>query len=293
MATVLITGTSSGIGMATAVELARAGHRVIATMRNPDASADLARAAASEDLLLEVLTLDVNSDESVRSCFASIVGPIDVLVNNAGVECHGSVEELSMQEIIGTMNTNYFGVIRCTRAVLPRMRQARSGCIINISSIAGRIAGSPLGAYAASKFALEGISEALAGEVKPFNIRVVVVEPGIQDTKMARAIEKGTQSIYPQVVRFSGLFRAALSNPVPPAATAQVVLDVIESGSWQFRRPSGLDAAPFLAWRASLTDEQWIEWNAQDDEAWYQQVEREFGLDARPQPLLRTRRPGP
>jgi NAD(P)-dependent dehydrogenase (short-subunit alcohol dehydrogenase family) len=284
MTTVLITGTSSGIGMSTALELARAGHSVIATMRNPGASPDLAQIAAREGLPLKVLTLDVNSDDSVRSCFAAVAEPIDVLVNNAGVECHGSVEELSMEEIIGTMNTNYFGAIRCIRAVLPRMREARSGCIINISSIAGRIAGSPLGAYAASKFALEAISEALAGEVKSFNIRVVVVQPGIQDTKMARSIlEKGALSLYPQVARFSGLFRAALDNPVLPAVTAQVVCDIIDSGSWQFRQPSGPDAAPFLAWRASLSDTQWIEWNAQDDEDWYQQVEREFGLNARPQ----------
>jgi NAD(P)-dependent dehydrogenase (short-subunit alcohol dehydrogenase family) len=284
MATVLITGTSSGIGMSTALELARAGHRVIATMRNPAASPELAGTAAREGLPVEVLTLDVTSDESVRSCVAAVAGPIDVLVNNAGVECHGSIEELPMEDIVGTMNTNYFGAVRCIKAVLPRMREAGSGCIINISSVSGRIAVSPLGAYAASKFALEAMSEALAGEVKPFGIRVAIVEPGIQDTKMARAIEGETASLYPQVVRFSGLFRAALANPVPPATTAHVVRQIIESGTWQLRHASGPDAAGFIAWRASLTDEQWIAWNAQDDESWYQQVEREFGLNARPQP---------
>jgi NAD(P)-dependent dehydrogenase (short-subunit alcohol dehydrogenase family) len=92
-----------------------------------------------------------------------------------------------VEDIVGTMNTNYFGAIRCIKAVLPRMREARSGCIINIGSVAGHISPSPLGAYAASMFALEAISEALAGEVRPFDIRVAIVEPGIQDTKMARA----------------------------------------------------------------------------------------------------------
>ncbi|MBA3642391.1 MAG: SDR family NAD(P)-dependent oxidoreductase, partial [Acidobacteria bacterium] len=139
MATVLITGTSSGIGMSTALELARAGHTVIATMRNPAASPGLAETAGREGLPVKVLTLDVSSDESVRSCFAAVAEPIDVLVNNAGVECHGSVEELPMEEIIGTMNTNYFGAVRCIKAVLPRMREARSGCIINVSSVAGHI----------------------------------------------------------------------------------------------------------------------------------------------------------
>jgi NAD(P)-dependent dehydrogenase (short-subunit alcohol dehydrogenase family) len=284
MATVLITGTSSGIGMATTLVLARAGHTVIATMRNPAASPELADTAAREGLPVRILTLDVTSDESVRSCVAAVDGPIDVLVNNAGVECHGSIEELPMEDIVGTMNTNYFGAVRCIKAVLPRMRDARSGCIINISSVAGRISNPPLGAYAASKFALEAMSEALAGEVQPFGIRVAIVEPGIQDTKMARAIESGIPSIYPQVVRFSGLFRAALATPVPPAVTAGIVGGIIDSGTWQLRHPSGPDAAAFMAWRASMTDEQWIAWNAQDDESWYQQVERDFGLNARPQP---------
>ncbi|BCS34980.1 short-chain dehydrogenase/reductase [Luteitalea sp. TBR-22] len=283
MATVLITGTSSGIGLSTALELARAGHSVIATMRNPAASPELAEIAAREGLPLQVRTLDVDDDESVRACVAAVDGPIDVLVNNAGVECHGSIEEMPMDRIIGTMNTNYFGAVRCIKAVLPRMREARSGCIINISSVAGRISNPPLGAYAASKFALEAMSEALAGEVKPFNIRVAIVEPGIQDTKMARTIEHEVTSIYPQVVRFSGLFRAALANPVPPVVTAQVVRQIIESGTWQFRHTSGPDAAAFLAWRANMTDEQWIAWSAQDDESWYEQLERDFGMNARPQ----------
>lgn len=281
MATVLVTGSSVGIGKATALELARARHRVIATMRHPDRAPELAAIATAESLPIEIKTLDVDSDDSVRDGFASISGPIDVLVNNAGIEVHGSVEELPMPSIIAVMNTNYFGAVRCIKAVLPQMRERRSGCIVNISSVSGRISSSPLGAYAASKFALEAISEALAGEVKPFNIRVAIVEPGIQDTRMARAVSGNTASLYPQVNRFSGLFRAALSHPTSPAATAGVVRDIIESGTWQLRHPSGPDAAPFLGWRASLSDEQWVDWSAQDDESWYSTVERDFGLNAR------------
>src|SRR5690349_18914985 len=210
MANVLITGTSSGIGFATALELARAGHKVFATMRNPARSPDLEAIGAREQLPIEIRTLDVDSDDSVESCFASIGETVDVLVNNAGVEYHGAIEELSMEAFLATMNTNYFGAVRCIKAVLPKMREARNGCIINISSVAGRIACSPLGPYSASKFALEALSEALAGEVKPFNIRVAIVEPGIQDTKMARALTSPPQSAYFQTVRFAGLFRAAL-----------------------------------------------------------------------------------
>src|SRR5690242_15867644 len=282
MATVLITGCSSGIGLATALELARAGHKVLATMRNPAAAPQLGEIATRERLPIEIRTLDVDSDDSVRDCFAGIREPIEALVNNAGVERHGSIEELPMEAFLATMNTNYFGAVRCIKAVLPRMREAQRGCIINISSVAGRIANSPLGPYSASKFALEAISEALAGEVKPFNLRVAIVEPAIQDTKMARDIENPPQSAYPQAFRFAGLFPSALANPIPPETTASVIRHIIESGTWQLRHPSGPDASAFLGWRASMTDEQWVDWNAQEDETWYEQVQRDFGLNARP-----------
>ena len=267
--------------MATVLELARAGHRVFATMRDPARAPRLAEIAASEGLPITVLVMDVDSDESVGACVASLAEPIDVLVNNAGIEVHGSVEELPMASVIGVMNTNYFGAVRCIQAVLPQMRKRRSGCIVNISSVAGRLAMSPLGAYSASKFALEAISEALAGEVKPFNVRVALVEPGIQDTRMARTIAAGPASIYPHGTRVAGLFSAALSNPVPPETTASIVRQIIESGTWQLRHLSGPDAAPFVGWRASITDEQWVDWSAMEDDPWYEAVKRDFGLNAR------------
>ena len=282
MATVLITGCSSGIGLATALELGRAGHTVFATMRNPVRAPQLGEIAKRERLPIEIRTLDVDSDDSVRDCFAVIRQPIDALVNNAGVERHGCIDELPMEAFLATMNTNYFGAVRCIKAVLPGMREARNGCIVNVSSVAGRIANSPLGPYSASKFALEAISEALAGEVKPFNIRVAIVEPGIQDTKMAHAIENPPQSAYPQAFRFAGLFRAALANPIPPETTAAVIRHILESGTRQLRHPSGPDAVPFIGWRAAMTDEQWVDWNAQDDETWYEKVQSDFGLNARP-----------
>jgi short-subunit dehydrogenase len=250
-------------------------------MRHPERAPQLAETATSEKLRIKVLPLDVDSDESVSACFKVIAEPIDVLVNNAGIEIHGSVEELPMSSMIAVMNTNCFGAVRCIKAVLPQMRERQSGCIVNVSSISGRIANSPFSAYSASKFALEAFSEALAGEVKPFNIRVALIEPGIQDTRMARDISKGPQSIYPQVDRFSGLFRASLANPISPDASATSIRDVIESGTWQLRHLPGPNAAPFVAWRASMTDEQWVDWNALSDDAWYDAVQRDFGLDAR------------
>ena len=228
--------------------------------------------------------MDVNSDESVNQAMDTILhknGPVDVLVNNAGVERHGSVEELEIKHFKAAMETNYFGVLRCIKKVLPSMRKQRNGCIINISSIAGRISNSPLGAYMASKFALEAISETLAGEVKPFNIRVGIVEPGIIDTDMARSISHGGNSIYPQVNRFGGLFVASLKTPTSSTLVADKILEIAESGTWILRHPVGPDAQPFLNWRASMTDEEWVNRNAAGDEEWYAATERDFGMDLR------------
>ena len=286
MASVLITGTSKGIGLEAALAFGRAGHKVHATMRNPSQSPDLAETAAREKLPITVSTMDVDSDPSVSHAIAAIHkdhGPIDVLVNNAGVERAGSVEELSLAEFRAVMETNYFGALRCVQALAPHMRQRRSGCMINVTSIGGRITSAPLTAYNASKWALEALSEALAGEMKTFNVRVAIVEPGIIDTAMARRIrDQPNQSLYRQRARFASLFAAALKNPASPSLVAQKIVDIAESGTWQLRHPVGPDAAPFLEWRRQMTDEEWVDLNASDDEAWYRRLERDFGLDARP-----------
>ena len=176
------------------------------------------------------------------------------------------------------METNYFGAVRCIKAVLPQMREGRHGCIINITSIAGKMSNTPLGPYSASKFALEAISEALAQEVKPFNIRVAIVEPGIIDTKMARGISDGGNSIYPQVNRFGGVFEASLKTPTPPMLVADKILEIADSGTWQLRHPVGPDAARSLGWRAKMNDEEWVNFHAASDEEWYKAV----GLYTRP-----------
>ncbi len=282
MATVLITGTSSGIGLATALELARAGHRVVATMRKPERCPQLAETAAAEGLTLEVKQMDVDSDESVAACFAEQRArgvSIDVLVNNAGIEKHGAIEELRMDEIRAVMETNYFGALRCIQQVVRAMRTRGSGCIINVTSLSGKIASTPLGAYAASKFALEAASEALAQELKPFGVRVAVVEPGIIDTPMPRAIKNQPPSEYRQGRHLAALFHASLQHPTPPTVVAGVIRDVIESGTWKLRHPAGPDAGPFLQWRATLTDEEWIERNSLDTEGYREHIKRDFGID--------------
>lgn len=284
MANVLITGTSAGIGLETALALARAGHRVFATMRSLERGGTLRAAVERERLPVSLLAMDVDSDESVAAATSAVraeIGCVDALVNNAGIERAGSIEGLTLDDFKATMETNYFGALRTIRAWLPEMRSRRSGCIINISSVAGKIACSPLGPYTASKFALEAVSEVLAQEAQPFNVRVAIVQPGIIETSMARRIEHApTDAAYPQVRRFGHMFAASLERPTPPAVVAAKIRDIIENATPTLRHPVGPDAEGFLAWRASLTDDQWIEWGALPDEAWYERVKRDFGLDA-------------
>ena len=286
MKSVIITGTSKGIGLETALAFGRAGYKVFATMRNPDGATAFKQRIKDESLPITISAMDVDSDESVKQCIDAILlenGSIDVLVNNAGIEQHGSIEDLTMADFKAVMETNYFGVLRCIKTVLPLMRKNRNGCIINVASISGKISSSPLGAYAASKFALEAVSEALAQEVKSFNIRVAIVEPGIIDTSMARNISIGDDSVYPQAKRFGGLFAASLKMPTQASLVAEKMLEIANSESWQLRHPVGPDAIPFLAWRASMSDEEWVDWNAANDDDWYKAVESSFGLNARPE----------
>lgn len=270
MKSVLITGTSKGIGFETAIAFGRAGYRVHATMRNPAKSTALADLAASEKLPITVTAMDVDDDHSVQQGFAAIQsqhGAVDILVNNAGVERAGSIEEQSMDDFRATMETNYFGALRCIKAVVPQMRQRRSGTIVNVSSVAGSFSHPPMTAYCASKWALEAMSESLACEMKTFGVRVALVKPGIIDTAMAQRISTTGNSEYPHASRIATLFTSTLQNaPVPPSLVAEKVLDVVSSGTWQLRHPVGPDAVPLIEWRKRMTDEQWVELHSSDDE---------------------------
>jgi NAD(P)-dependent dehydrogenase (short-subunit alcohol dehydrogenase family) len=243
MFNVVVTGASRGIGLAIAVELARAGHQVVATMRNAAGSPELGEQAAKEKLPIRIEMLDVDSDESVKQAFGRILGqgPVDVLVNNAGIERTGAIEETRLADFRTCMETNYFGAIRCIQAVIRPMRERGSGAIINVTSVAGKISMSPFGPYSASKFALEAMSEALAQELRAFGVRVAIVQPGIIDTRMARNIEGMSGSkVYPQVRRCAVLFEAAMAAGAgQPQVVGQRVREIVESGTWQLRHPGG------------------------------------------------------
>jgi NAD(P)-dependent dehydrogenase (short-subunit alcohol dehydrogenase family) len=279
MQSVLITGTSKGIGYETALAFGRSGYLVHATMRNPEQCPMLPEIIAREKLPTTIAAMDVDSDNSVRDAIRGIVakhGPIDVLVNNAGIERFGSIEELSIEEFRASMETNYFGPLRCIQAVVTSMRERRKGTIINISSVAGTFCQPPATAYCASKWALEALSEGLACEMKTFGVRVALVEPGIIDTAMARRIVENAPSLYAHRARIATWFATNLAEaPVSPKVVAAKVLEVAKNGTWQLRHPVGPDALPLITWRKSMSDEDWIDLHSADDETFNRRMAAE------------------
>jgi NAD(P)-dependent dehydrogenase (short-subunit alcohol dehydrogenase family) len=283
MGLAVVTGSNSGIGLATAVALARANHTVVAAMRNLDRGAEIQKIAEGEKLPIHLARLDVDDDASVRDAFSGVVvrhGPVDVLVNNAGVPGGGPVEEATIDQFRQVMETNFFGGLRCIKAVIPSMRERRKGTIVNITSIAGRLASAPMASYAASKWAFEALSEVLAQEVRAFNVRVAIVEPGVIATPIfSKAPPPPKHSFYPHGRRLRALFAAALANPVPPSVVGEVVRDIVDGDSWQLRYLVGPDTESRLKARQSKTDEQVIAEAAQRDEEFLARFKRETGID--------------
>ena len=283
MGLAVVTGSNSGIGLATAVALARAGHTVVAAMRNLDRGAEIRKIAEGEKLPIHLARLDVDDDASVGDAFSGVVarhGPVDVLVNNAGVPGGGPVEETTIDEFRQVMETNFFGGLRCIKAVIPSMRERRKGTIVNITSIAGRLATAPMASYAASKWAFEALSEVLAQEVRAFNVRVAIVEPGVIATPIfSKAPPPPKHSFYPHGRRLRALFAAALANPVPPSVVGDVVRNIVDGDSRQLRYLVGPDTEPRLKARQSKTDEQVIAEAAQSDEEFLARFKRETGID--------------
>jgi NAD(P)-dependent dehydrogenase (short-subunit alcohol dehydrogenase family) len=177
------------------------------------------------------------------------------------------------------METNFFGALRCIQAVLPGMRERRNGCIVNITSVAGRLAGGAQGAYSASKWALEALSESLACEGKAFGIRVAVVEPGVIATPIFGKGLMEKSSIYPHARRLDAFFRASLKRPVSPYVVGDTIREIVENGNGKLRHPVGPDAAPVIGMRAAISDEDWIASQAVSDQEWAERIRKGFGLD--------------
>jgi short-subunit dehydrogenase len=266
----VVTGSSSGIGYETSLLLARNQYTTYASMRNLKKSDELLKIASKENIPLKVIQLDVNDDKSVSNTIDSIVkenGMIDVLVNNAGFDLFGSLEELTIEEIKGQFETNFFGAARVTKNVIPTMRKQGSGIIINVSSIGGRIGLVPCNTmYHASKFALEGFTESLRHELTEFNIDVILIEPGAIRSNFAENIRTAknydsNNSPYAKTVQkvFEG-FEPMLANASDPKEVAQVILNAANSSSPNIRYTVGKDAESILKARAELSDRELEKW---------------------------------
>lgn len=266
----LVTGSSSGIGLETSLLLARNGFYTYATMRNLEKSKAINNLKQKEKLSLEILQLDVNNDESVKEAIQKVTNEqerIDVLINNAGYALVGAFEELSVKDFKEQFETNVFGVIRVTQAVLPIMRRQRNGTIINISSIAGKI-GFPLtSAYVSSKFALEGLSESIAYEIEQFGIKVILIEPGVIKTNFNNNIKVGervainSNSPYGEMTQKRiSRFKPRFESGTPPIEVAKVILKTITSTENQsssvLRYLVGTDALKLIEIRNNMSDKE-------------------------------------
>jgi NAD(P)-dependent dehydrogenase (short-subunit alcohol dehydrogenase family) len=286
MAIALVTGTSTGIGLATAITLGRAGHTVYAGMRSLEGAQELRTVADAEKLPVTPVQLDVNDEASVKTALGRVLAAsshIDVLVNNAGIGGNGPVAETPLEGFAQVMQTNFFGALRCIKMVLPGMIDRRGGTIVNVTSVSGRVAGASQGPYVASKFALEGLSETLAQEMKTFNIRVAIVEPGVTATPIfSKAKPPSADPAYPHQRRLQALFGAMMNPPTSPYVVGQQIREIVEGNSWQLRYPTGADASVFLNFRASISDEEWVAFGALSDAEWTAGVKHYFGLDVTP-----------
>jgi len=237
--TALVTGASSGIGSLTAAFLARNGYRVFGTSRTEHRDVPGG---------VEPIVLDVRSDASVRMCVQQVKarsGRIDLLVNNAGRAHASAIEETSLEQARDVFETNFWGVVRMTAAVLPTMREQRSGRIINVSSLAGLLGAVGQGFYSASKFALEGYSETLRAELDPFNIQVSLIEPGffktsLQVTTASPANAIADYAAFRRAVEVS--IGAAISHGGDPRAVAETIVGVAKNKSPRLRYRVGGDA---------------------------------------------------
>ena len=248
MPTVLITGCSSGFGLLTALRFARDGDRVVATMRDPARQPDDLRRAVADGLPITVLPLDVRDRASVDAAVQA-AGEVDVLVNNAGIELRAPIEDASEDDVRQQFDTNVFGPLRTMQAVLPQMRARRRGTIVNVSSVAGLVARPYGGFYAASKHALEAMTEALHFEVKPFGIGVVLVEPGQYATRLLDNAWPGSRftpasPYWDASHRFDAHLRRLVPDgkPADPQEVADVIWQAVHTDTPRLRWLAGQDA---------------------------------------------------
>ncbi len=260
----IVTGSSSGIGFEISLMLARNGLTTYATMRDLHKSSMLTSIADKEKIPLRCVQLDVTDDMSVKQAIETIVNEshnIDILINNAGYGLSGALEDLLIDEIKLQFDTNFFGLIRATQAVLPIMRNHGSGIIVNISSGLGRFGIATSSAYASSKFAVEGLTESMSYELEPFGIKTILVEPGIIKTNFIKAAVLAQKSKDPNSPYFQFMnnmdegMKKLIENSESPEYVARVVLDAINDSNPKLRYLACKDVEQIMEIKNKMSDE--------------------------------------
>lgn len=275
MTVAMITGANSGIGRGAAVDLAGRGWTVYGSMRSLDKGTKLQEMAEAAGVEVHPVVCDVTDAESVDRAVAEVTeasGGIDVMVNNAGIGGNGVLEETSIDLYEEVMDVNVYGIVRCSQAVLPQMRERGSGCIINVSSVAGVIAAIGQSPYVVSKWAVEGLTEGLAQEVAGFGIRVAMIEPGIVRTAiLAKNTEAPNESgAYDTAYRrLFAFYAAGLQAPGHPSEVSDVIYEAATAENPKLRYTCGWGGAELTANRPNVSDEDWVALGAIEDDAEY------------------------
>jgi NAD(P)-dependent dehydrogenase (short-subunit alcohol dehydrogenase family) len=274
MSVCVVTGSSTGIGQATALRLAREGHTVHGSVRSEASGQALLDAAG--DLDVRLLVMDVDDDASVADALGAVVADsgVDVLVNNAGIAVGNCVEETPLAVFQANMNTNAWGIVRCVHAVLPSMRERGSGRIVNVTSVAARLGNPTQGAYCMSKWAADALTECLAGEVRRFGIRVSAVEPGVILTPIfekAMADLPSPDSPYAEANQRVGewFLQSLLTGAaLAPEVVADVIAECIAAEEPKLRYLVGHDAESIAAERDADHDA-WVRNSSQPTDGWW------------------------
>ena len=289
MPVAVVTGANSGIGRATAIHLAGQGYDVYGTVRTRERAGKLGAMSAERGVDVHLVELDVADDESVQAGFAEILdaaGPIDVLVNNAGVGANGVLEDTPAAQYLDVFNVNVGGIVRCTQAVLPGMRERGRGTIVNVSSVTGRVASLAQQPYVTSKWAVEGLSEGLAQELAPFGIRVVIVEPGITKSAIfAKNVDvpEGSGAYGVHSERLFQLYAVGIDNATDPFEVADVIHHSIETDSPRLRYEVSWGSSEMIDGRQRMSDDEWIALGAAGDhDEYYARFHALFGIDISP-----------
>lgn len=282
----VVTGANSGIGRATTLHLAEAGHDVYGTVRSVERAAKLRDASADRGLEIHLVELDIADDESVRDGFAEIMqraGRVDHLVNNAGVGGNGVVEESTPERLLDVMNIDLCGAVRCLQAVLPGMRERGNGTIVNVTSVAGRLAAIAQAPYVAAKWALEGVSEELAIEVAPFGVRVAIIEPGVTKSSIfGKNTEMPNESgVYErQYQRMMQMYAAGYVHASDAHEVAEMIRHAIETDEPTLRYPVSWGGRGIVDGRRAMSDEEWVELGRIESlDEYIAAFEHHFGID--------------